>query len=143
MPKRKADSAKAVKGPKRTKHEFALPPERMASIVGKVFMTTHCYRAPDVFRVVGLTKSRKSAHLEPVPLQTIGEDWHGNGSRKIDCAWLLANPVHDADGQCLRRTHLTAVPRLDNEDSVSFPFQKIYRLHEVSDLDVTIGFCDY
>jgi hypothetical protein len=76
----------------------------------------------EIYRVVGFTKSKKSVHLERVPLVRIGEDEpHYGGNRKIDLDWLTNNPVLDEQQRQQRRSFasVTSVPRKEPQSGPS------------------------
>jgi len=66
---------------------------KLEKVLGRVFRCIHSYRAPDVVRIIGWTKSGKSLHAERVPLIIHQVDrskgYVDGGSCEIDEKWLL------------------------------------------------------
>lgn len=86
----------------RTNKRRTSTPDEAQTLIGEVFVVTS-FRSPvKAYRVVGLTKTSKSALLESVPVLTVGQDRYGDGSRKIDRAFLDQHPVCDGQGKLLR-----------------------------------------
>lgn len=108
----------------RKRHQVPLTREEIEALVGRVFqrvykLTTY---GVEMYRVIDLTKSKKSVLVERVPLLTVGQDDpHCGGTRKIDLDFLEKNPVLDADGKPQRPQSArwaTCVPRKIGESVV-------------------------
>lgn len=79
----------------RTHKRRTLTPDEAQTLIGEVFVATSCWSAVKAYRVVGLTRTSKSALLERVPVLTVGQDRYADGSRKIDRAFLDQHPVRE------------------------------------------------
>ena len=119
---------------KRHKTYETVPRHLMKELLGKLFVVTYTYREPEAFRVVGFTKTLKTAFIEPVPLKNTGDDAHGNGHRQLDEEWLANNPVQGPDGKLLRPSEHSVVPKVDHSNHVSFSLEKIYRAWQTDDV---------
>jgi hypothetical protein len=76
---------------------------KMKPYIGAFFSKTHCYRIPDVVRIVGVSSSGKSFKVEPVPVQA--QHWRGGGNGWVEKAWLDANPLtENMEGQTVRHS---------------------------------------
>ena len=68
--------------------QLETPDEKRRRKVGSVFVNTHSYRGPDVYRIIGRTAKR--VIVEEVALKS-NFDLYG-GSHYIDTEWLENNP---------------------------------------------------
>ena len=129
--------------------------EEAQTLIGEVFVATSCWSPVRAYRVVGLTKTAKSALLEDVPVLKVGEDDHGDGERKIDRAFLDKFPVRDEQGKLLRdklrclTTQLILVDELSELpqtilERTRFNFRgSQFGAHWASDLDRVYSFVSY
>jgi hypothetical protein len=126
VPEPEAAAAVNIKKPRPVRR--TLTREEAQTLIGEVFVATSCWSPVRAYRVVGLTKTAKSALLEDVPLLKVGEDDHGDGSRKIDRAFLDKFPVRDEQGKLLR-------------DKLRCLTTQLILVGEVSDLSKTVLEC--
>jgi hypothetical protein len=78
----------------------------MKPYIGSMFVALHCYRAPDVVRIVGASKSGKSFKVEDVPVECT--HWNGGGNGWIKCTWLKDYPITDGiEGRIVRHSFET------------------------------------
>lgn len=89
------ESKKPVRNPnpKKPKPVHTLTQDEAKKLLGCLFSRTHSYRAPDIVRIVGWTKSMKRVIVDTVKLESTSFHDVGGGAAHVDLKWLAEHPV--------------------------------------------------
>lgn len=118
------------------------------SILGRVFIKTHCYREPDVFQVVGWTKhserpdaKRRTVFVRPVNFNANHHAYGGDGQIDVTDVLDITTPIYNQTNNFVK---LTLV--LSDDNNVTLRKREdglVSEFYEANPLGLLHTWCDY